>query len=60
MKAIVLAAGKGTRLQSESCHLPKVLRTALDKPLLGYVLDALHFIDKKDTEIGRASCRERV
>ena len=35
MKAIVLAAGKGTRLQTENCDLPKVLRTALGKPLLG-------------------------
>ena len=35
MKAIVLAAGKGTRLQTEHCDLPKVLRTALGKPLLG-------------------------
>ena len=60
MKAIVLAAGKGTRLQSESCHLPKVLRTALDKPLLGYVLDALHFIDKKDTVLVVGYRREMV
>lgn len=49
MKAIVLAAGKGTRLQSEQCSLPKVLRTALGKPLLGYVLDGLRFLAPEDT-----------
>ena len=51
MKAIVLAAGKGTRLQSEHCNLPKVLRTALDKPLLGYVLDGLRFLPQQDVII---------
>ncbi len=48
MKAIVLAAGKGTRLQSEQCRLPKVLRTALGKPLLSYVLDGLRFLSPED------------
>ncbi len=38
VKAIILAAGKGTRMKSE---LPKVLHTIFDKPLLGYVLDAV-------------------
>lgn len=47
-KAVVLAAGKGTRLQSEAFNAPKVLRQANDKPLLGYVLDNLSFIPKKD------------
>ena len=36
--AIVLAAGQGTRMKSD---LPKVLCTALGRPLLDYVLDAL-------------------
>ena len=36
--AIVLAAGKGTRMQSD---LPKVLCPALDRPLIDYVVDAL-------------------
>lgn len=35
---VILAAGKGTRMKSP---LPKVLQTILDKPLLGYVFDAL-------------------
>lgn len=37
-KAIVMAAGKGTRMKSD---LPKVLFPVLEKPILLYVLDAL-------------------
>ena len=61
MKAIVLAAGKGTRLRTEGVDLPKVLRQAAGKPLLGYVLEALSFLPAQDIvlvvgyeEIGRA------
>ena len=39
VKSIILAAGKGTRMKSE---LPKVLHTIFNKPLLGYVLDAVN------------------
>ncbi len=38
MEAIVLAAGKGTRMCSE---LPKVLHPVFRKPVLGYVLETL-------------------
>ena len=48
LKAIVLAAGKGTRLQAGDSDVPKVMRTACGKPLLWYVLDALSFVEKKD------------
>ncbi len=48
-KAVVLAAGKGTRMQSERNHLPKVLREANGKPLLHYVLEALSFLAPADT-----------
>lgn len=48
VKAIVLAAGKGTRLQSEKFNLPKVMREADGKPLLKYVLDALSFLHRDD------------
>lgn len=51
LRAIVLAAGKGTRLKTEGCDLPKVMRLAAGKPLLHYVLDGLSFIDKKDVSI---------
>ena len=48
LKAVVLAAGKGTRLHSDDYDAPKVMREACGKPLLWYVLEALSFIGKKD------------
>ena len=48
VKAVVLAAGKGTRLMSEDSDVPKVMRLASGEPLLRYVLDALSFIERKD------------
>lgn len=51
MKAIVLGAGKGKRLQSEKFQLPKVLRQANGRGLIEYALDSIDFIDKKDTVI---------
>ena len=50
-KAVVLAAGKGTRLQSEKFNLPKVLRKANDQPLLSYVLNNISFLPKEDVVI---------
>ncbi|GKX31511.1 hypothetical protein SH1V18_39910 [Vallitalea longa] len=51
MKAIVLGAGKGTRLLSEKYNMPKVLRKANGKPLIGYVLDALSFLEQEDITV---------
>ena len=51
LKAIVLAAGKGTRLHSESHDLPKVMREANGMPLISYVLSAIGFIEKADITI---------
>jgi len=48
LKVVVLAAGKGTRLQDGDSDAPKVMRRACGKPLLRHVLDALSFIEKKD------------
>jgi bifunctional UDP-N-acetylglucosamine pyrophosphorylase/glucosamine-1-phosphate N-acetyltransferase/UDP-N-acetylglucosamine pyrophosphorylase len=48
IKAIVLAAGKGTRLQTEGVTLPKVMRLAAGRPLLDYVLEGLSFLPKED------------
>ena len=44
LKAIILAAGKGTRLQTDGSDLPKVMRLAAGKPLLEHVLTALDFV----------------
>jgi UDP-N-acetylglucosamine diphosphorylase/glucosamine-1-phosphate N-acetyltransferase len=49
LKAVVLAAGKGTRISSEEIDLPKVMREASGKPILSYVLTALSFIETQDT-----------
>ncbi len=48
LKAVVLAAGKGTRLQTEGSDLPKVMRLAAGRPLLAHVLAALDFIPAQD------------
>jgi len=48
LKAVVLAAGKGTRIDTGEGDVPKVMRKACGKPLLWYVLNELSFIDKKD------------
>ena len=48
VKAVVLAAGKGTRLHNDEIDAPKVMREANGKPLLWYVLEALSFIDEQD------------
>ena len=39
--AIVLAAGKGTRMKSE---LSKLMHPIIDRPMLGYILDALRAV----------------
>lgn len=41
MKGIILAAGKGSRMNSKNPNTPKVLYPILGKPLIEYVLDAM-------------------
>lgn len=60
IKAVVLAAGKGTRLQTEGEDAPKVLRLALGKPLLQYVLQAIDFIAKENTILVVGYKKEQV
>lgn len=60
VKAVVLAAGKGTRLYSEQYQLPKVLREANGKPLLHYVLSALDFLPREQTVIVAGYMRDKV
>lgn len=60
MKAIVLAAGKGTRLQSEKANLPKVMRLANNRPLIDYCLDSINFIEAKDTHIVVGYMRDKI
>ena len=60
VKALVLAAGKGTRLQTEGTDLPKVMREVLGQPLLHYVLEATAFIPPADTIIVVGYQKEKV
>ena len=60
MKAIVLAAGKGKRLQSEKFNAPKVLREANGRALLSYVLENISFIPEEDITIVVGYMREMV
>lgn len=60
LKAAVLAAGKGTRLQTRDSDLPKVMRTACGKPLLHYVVSAVDFISREDTIIVVGHMKETV
>ncbi len=41
MQAVILAAGKGTRLKAKTDDLPKAMIEIEGKPLLEYSLDAL-------------------
>ncbi len=60
IKAVVLAAGKGTRLHSAEFNMPKVMRTAAGRPLLGYVLRATDFIPPRDTVVVVGYMKEKV
>lgn len=60
IKAVILAAGQGKRLGSGDVGIPKVMRTAADKPLLGHVLDKLSFIPQEDTIIIVGFMKEQV
>ncbi len=60
IKAVVLAAGKGTRLQTEGVTLPKVMRRAAGRPLLAYVLDALSFLPREDVVLVVGYRREEI
>lgn len=59
-KAIILAAGKGTRMQSVDCDLPKVMRLAAGRPLLAHVLEALSFLEPRDTIIVVGYKKEQI
>ena len=60
MRAIILAAGKGTRLQSEKFNLPKVLRELCGKPLIGHVLENMAFLPEEDIALVIGYMAEKV
>lgn len=60
LRAVVLAAGQGKRLQTEGCDLPKVMRLACNRPLLSYVLAETSFISPAETIIVVGYKKERI
>ena len=60
MRAIVLAAGKGTRLLRDGDDFPKAMKPLCGKPILSYVLQSLNFLDKKDISVVVGYKREKV
>lgn len=51
LRAIIPAAGKGTRLLGKAGDLPKVMYRCAGRPLLDAVLESVDFIDPEDTYI---------
>ncbi len=51
MKAIVLAAGKGTRLSVLGTDLPKTMHQVKGRPIFEYVMDTLNFLDTDDVTV---------
>ena len=60
MKVIILAAGKGSRLNSETAQIPKAMRLANGKPLISYVLDTVDFAAKNDTIIVVGYLKDKI
>lgn len=60
IKAIILAAGRGQRLQQEGVDAPKVMRMAAGEPLLRHVLNALDFIPQQDIMLVLGYKKEQV
>lgn len=50
-RAVILAAGKGSRLQSEKDEIPKALRRVGDKTLIEHVLSGIDFVRPEDITI---------
>lgn len=51
IRAIVPAAGKGSRLQKVSGNIPKAMFSIGNRPMIEYVLDNISFIKEKDVFI---------
>ena len=60
MKAMILAAGRGTRLRPLTDHTPKPLLPVAGKPLIEYHIEALAVADIHDLVINHAHLGERV
>jgi len=60
IRAIIPAAGKGSRLQSVSGDLPKAMFAVGNRPMLEYVLENISFVDEKDIYIVVGYGKEKI
>ncbi|MBX9772461.1 MAG: phosphocholine cytidylyltransferase family protein [Candidatus Obscuribacterales bacterium] len=60
MKAIILAAGLGSRLRPLTDNRPKVLVPLREKPILDYQLETLHSCGINDICLIGGHCREKL
>jgi len=61
LKVVILAAGEGTRFNSEDAKMPKAMRLAAGKPMLHYVLQSVDFVkNKKDIIIVVGYLKETI
>ena len=60
IRAIIPAAGKGSRLQKISGDIPKAMFSVVKRPMLEHVLENISFVDKKDTYIVVGYGKEKI
>ena len=60
IRAIVPAAGKGSRLQKISGDMPKAMFSVLNRPMLDFVLDNISFIKNEDIYIVVGYGKEKI
>ena len=60
IRAIIPAAGKGSRLQKVSGDLPKAMIGIGGRPMIDFVLDNISFIDPADTYIVVGCGKEKI
>ena len=51
MKAIILAAGQGTRLRPFTNDRPKCMVEFNDKPIINYIIETMHYVEISDIHI---------
>lgn len=60
IRAIIPAAGKGSRLQKISGDMPKAMFSVGNRPMIDYVLENISFIDNKNTCIVVGYGKEKI
>lgn len=60
IRAIIPAAGKGSRLQKVSGDMPKAMFSVGNRPMIDYVLENISFIDNKNTCIVVGYGKEKI